>query len=103
MNGAAAGLILAFLLATAYGAGFHLLMGGPARRIPVYLLASWLGFTLGHFVGAILAFSWFKLGTVYLFTASLGAWVSLVLARWLSRPENTLEDTSYRPQDNDVG
>lgn len=87
MNGAAAGLILAFLLATAYGAGFHLFVGGPARRIPVYIIASWLGFTIGHFVGAVLGVTWFKLGTVHLLTASITAWVVLVLARWLSRPE----------------
>ncbi|MBK9054120.1 MAG: hypothetical protein IPL78_25365 [Chloroflexi bacterium] len=89
MNGAAAGLIFAFLLATAYGAGFHLLVGGPVRRIPTYIIASWLGFTIGHFVGAVLGITWFKLGTVHLLTASLTAWIMLVLARWLSRPEAT--------------
>lgn len=87
MNGAAAGLIFAFLLATAYGAGFHLLMGGPARRIPVYVVSAWVGFALGHFIGVVLGITWFKLGTVYLLTASLGSWAVLPLARWLSRPE----------------
>lgn len=87
MDGAAAGLIFAFLLATAYGAGFHLFVGGPARRIPIYIVASWIGFTVGHFVGAVLGISWFKLGTVHLLTASITAWLVLLLARWLSRPE----------------
>jgi hypothetical protein len=87
MNGAAAGLIFTFLLATAYGAGFHLLVGGPARRLPLYILASWLGFTIGHFLGAVVGITWFKLGTVHLLTASLGSWFTLALARWLSRPE----------------
>ena len=42
MSGAAAPLILGFLLATAYGAAFHLILGGPLRRILFYLLAAWL-------------------------------------------------------------
>ncbi|MBK9054169.1 MAG: hypothetical protein IPL78_25625 [Chloroflexi bacterium] len=96
MNGAAAGLIFAFLLATAYGAGFHVLVGGPARRLPLYMLAAWLGFTLGHFLGAVIGITWFKLGTVYLLTASLGSWITLVLARWLSRPEE-----AESPEGND--
>ena len=96
MNGAAAGLIFAFLLATAYGAGFHVLVGGPARRLPLYMLAAWLGFTLGHFLGAVIGITWFKLGTVYLLTASLGSWITLVLARWLSRPEE-----AESPEEND--
>ncbi|MCL4870109.1 MAG: hypothetical protein KJ063_14180 [Anaerolineae bacterium] len=92
MNGAAAGIVFAFLLATAYGAGFHLLMGGPARRIPIYIAAAWAGFTAGHFIGAVMGITWFKLGTIHLLTASLGAWAVLILARWLSRPEEMIGD-----------
>src|SRR5262249_27041139 len=34
-----------FILATLYGALFHLVLGGNARQLALYLLAGWLGFT----------------------------------------------------------
>lgn len=82
MIGAASGLVLGFLLATAYGAGFHLLLGGPARRILLYTLAAWIGFALGHFLGDLLNLDILKLGAVHLFSASLGAWIALI-SSWL--------------------
>lgn len=84
MAGIASALVLGFLLATAYGAGFHLLLGGPARRIVLYVLASWLGFTLGHFFGDFFNVEWLRLGALHLFSASLGAWIALLLSWWLT-------------------
>ncbi|MBE2221429.1 MAG: hypothetical protein IAF02_07810 [Anaerolineae bacterium] len=83
MNGTAAPLVLGFLLATAYGAGFHLLIGGPAKQIVIYILASWLGFIVGHFVGDLLNIEFLKLGALHLLTASLGSWLALILSWWL--------------------
>lgn len=82
MTGTASGLVLGFLLATAYGAGFHFILGGPARRILLYVLSAWLGFALGHVLGDLLNIDILKLGAVHLFSASLGAWIAL-LASWL--------------------
>lgn len=82
---AASGIILGFLLATAYGAGFHLLVGGPARRIPLYLGASWVGFAVGHFAGDYLNIEILRLGVLHLFTASLGSWIGLIFSRWMAR------------------
>jgi len=73
MTGIAAGFVLSFLLATAYGAGFHLIQGGPARRILLYILAAWIGFILGHFLGDFLNISLLQLGVIHLFSASLGS------------------------------
>ncbi len=83
MNGTAAGFVLGFLLATAYGAGFHLIIGGPAKRIIIYVLASWLGFAIGHFVGDLLNIEFLKLGALHLLAASLGSWLALILSWWL--------------------
>ncbi len=80
----ASGIILGFLLATAYGAGFHFLMGGPAKRILLYVLAAWIGFTIGHLAGDLLNLGLFKLGALNLFTASLGAWIALIASWWLA-------------------
>lgn len=89
MNGTAAAIVLGFLLATAYGAAFHLIIGGPAKRILVYVLASWLGFTLGHLLGDLLNIEFLKLGTLHLLTASLGSWLFLILSWWLFAQEET--------------
>ncbi len=76
------GLVLGFFLATAYGAGFHVIMGGRARRIILYVTASWVGFVLGHLVGDLLQIDILNLGAVHLLSASLGSWIAL-LASWL--------------------
>ena len=78
----ASALILGFFIATAYGAGFHLLMGGGARRLLLYVGASWIGFTLGHLAGDILGINLLKLGALHLFSASLGAWIALIVSWW---------------------
>lgn len=79
---AASGLILGFLLATAYGAGFHFILGGPARRIWLYVLAAWLGFTIGHFLGDLFHITLLKLGALNLASASLGTWIALAASYW---------------------
>lgn len=84
MTGTASGLVLGFFLATAYGAAFHLLMGGPARRILLYIFAAWLGFAAGHYLGDALGVDFLKLGALQLFSASLGAWVALLASWWLA-------------------
>ncbi|MBK8985754.1 MAG: hypothetical protein IPM39_06675 [Chloroflexi bacterium] len=88
MNGTASALVLGFLLSTAYGAGFHFILGGPARRIILYLLAAWMGFAIGHFLGDLLNIEFLKLGALHLFSASLGAWLALIASWWLAGQES---------------
>ena len=83
MSTLASGLVLGFLLATLYGAGFHLVMGGRPRKIILYLVASWIGFAIGHFVGDFFGIEVLKLGAVHLLTASLGSWIALLLVWFL--------------------
>jgi len=83
MTQAAAGLVLGFILATAYGAGFHFIKGGPARRIILYIVAAWVGFALGQFAGDWLNIEILRLGAVHLLTASVGAWLALFATQWL--------------------
>jgi len=82
--GAASGLVLGFLLASAYGAIFHLVFGGPVRRIILYLGAAWTGFFIGQLMGDFLNFELLKLGKIHLVSASVGAWVLLLVAHWLA-------------------
>lgn len=87
MSSTASGLVLGFLLATAYGAAFHLIIGGRPRKILLYILAAWVGFTLGQFVGDVIGVDVFQLGAINLLSASLGAWIALILSWFLSARE----------------
>ena len=73
-----------FILATLYGAAFHLLLGGDARRLALFLLSSWLGFTLGHIFGVIFAVDVLSIGPLHTFSATLGALLALFAARFLT-------------------
>ncbi len=88
MTQTASALVLSFLLASAYGAGFHMILGGPARRILLYMLAAWVGFGLGHFLGDLLNIELLKLGALHLFSASLGAWIALIASWWFVANES---------------
>ena len=78
------GLVLGFLLSTIYGAVFHLIIGGPPRRLLLYVAASWIGFAVGHLIGDLLGIELLKLGAIHLLAASIGSWVALILSWFLS-------------------
>ena len=84
MNSIASGIVLGFLLSTIYGAIFHLIIGGPPRKLLLYVLASWVGFAVGHFLGDLLGIEWLKLGVIHLLAASVGSWLALILSWFLS-------------------
>jgi uncharacterized membrane protein YjjP (DUF1212 family) len=72
---------LGFILATLYGAVFHLIFGGDARRLALFLLSGWVGFALGHMIGAILEINIFN---IHVASATGGALIALLAARVLS-------------------
>ncbi|MCB9451625.1 MAG: hypothetical protein H6672_09300 [Anaerolineaceae bacterium] len=73
-----------FILATLCGAIFHLIMGGDARRLALFLLAGWVGFLLGHILGGILGITLVTIGMLRVFPAILGALIALVVAQVLT-------------------
>lgn len=75
--------LLAFTLATLYGAAFHVWQGGSARRLALYLLAGWLGFTIGHFAGDALGIHLLQVGALNAFSATIGSLIALGTARML--------------------
>jgi hypothetical protein len=77
-------VIFGFILATLYGAVFHFILGGDARRLAFFLLASWLGFTLGHIFGLMFGINVFNIGPLRTFSATLGAWLAVSVARFLT-------------------
>lgn len=63
----------AFILATLTGAVFHLIVGGPARRLALFLLMAWLGFWLGQSLGVSLDIRLLMIGELRIFSAACGA------------------------------
>lgn len=78
-------IIFSFILATLYGAAFHLVSGGDARRLALFLLAAWLGFGLGHALGELFDLTLLDIGSLHMLPATVGAWLALVVARLLTR------------------
>jgi hypothetical protein len=81
-------LLFGFAVSTIFGASFHLWQGGGARRLALYLLAGWLGFALGHFVGGAIGLAVLKVGPLYMFSAVIGSAVALAAARVLVIADN---------------
>ena len=73
-----------FILATLFGAGFHLIMGGDARRLALFLLAGWIGFGLGQLVGSVIGINILNIGTLRIFSASIGALIALLVTHFLT-------------------
>lgn len=85
MPAPAPSIIFSFILATLYGAVFHLVSGGDARRLALFLLVAWLGFGLGHALGDLLNLTLLDIGPLHMLPATVGAWLALVVARLLTR------------------
>jgi hypothetical protein len=68
---------LGFILATLYGAIFHFIVGGDARRLALFLLSAWVGFTLGHLLGVLFEIDILNIGTLRIVAATFGALVAL--------------------------
>ncbi len=77
--------VFSFILATLYGAAFHLVSGGDARRLALFLLAAWLGFGMGHVLGEVFNVMLLDIGPLHILSATIGAWLALVVARILTR------------------
>ena len=72
-------LIFGFIVATLLGAAFHLVFGGDARRLALFLLGGWVGFGLGHVIGVIFGINALNIGTLRIVPASVGALLILTL------------------------
>ncbi len=70
----------AFIVATLLGAGFHLIVGGDARRLTLFLLSGWLGFALGQMVGNSMDIRLWLIGELRMLPGIVGAILTLILA-----------------------
>jgi len=77
-------LIFGLILSTLYGAVFHLIKGGGAGKLLLYLSVSWAGFWLGQFVASRFGLTLFSIGPLHLGIATLASFAFLFLGHWLS-------------------
>lgn len=79
-------LTFGFIIATLFGAVFHLIVGGDARRLAFFLLSGWVGFSLGHILGVAFEINILNIGSLRIFAASVGALIALSVAHFLTTP-----------------
>jgi hypothetical protein len=77
-------LVFGALLASLYGAVFHLWRDGGLGRLILYLVLSWAGFAAGELLGRALGWSFWSVGSLHLGMASVGSIVFLIVGYWLS-------------------
>ena len=80
------GFAFSALLATFYGATFHLLRGGGHGMLARYLFAAWGGFALGQAVGWLIGWQVLMLGQVHVVEGTLGSGVLMLIVHWLAAP-----------------
>jgi hypothetical protein len=80
-------ILFGLVLSTIYASGFHFWKGGNLGKLLIYIIISWLGFWLGHFVGTRIGLSFWTIGPINMGMATLGSLVFLFIGEWLSRVE----------------
>ncbi|MEJ2412264.1 MAG: hypothetical protein P8Y34_04610 [Anaerolineales bacterium] len=78
-------LIYSFLLATLLGAAFHFWKGGSGGRLLLMLILSWVGFFLGHQLGAFWGLNFLMIGPVQGGFGILGSILLLMIGNWISQ------------------
>ncbi|HHJ06427.1 MAG TPA: hypothetical protein ENK24_02895 [Anaerolineae bacterium] len=76
-------ILLIFLIGGAYGAAFHIWQGKSAKELFYYLPAGIIGFVLGQIVASYFNWQLYQIGPLHIIEASIGAWSTLFIARWL--------------------
>jgi len=79
-------IVLGFVISSLFGALLHLWRGGSPWRLLLYIVLSWAGFWVGHFLASALDWTFWNIGplnvglasVVSLFVLGIGYWLSLV-------------------------
>ena len=80
-------LMFGFVIATLYGALYHLVRGGAPWRLFLYLLLAWVGFAAGQILGGWLRWPLPQIGPLHAAAGTIGSLLFLGLGDWLSRIE----------------
>ncbi len=71
-------LLFAVLIASLYGAVYHLIRDGGPGQLLIYLLMAWAGFAVGHLLGVWRGWILLPVGPLNLGMATLGSLLVLV-------------------------
>ena len=80
-------LLFGMLIASLYGALFHLWRGGGPGRLSLYILLAWAGFWVGHYLASRIGWTFWSIGPLRLGMATLGSVFFLAIGYWLSLVE----------------
>jgi uncharacterized membrane protein YeaQ/YmgE (transglycosylase-associated protein family) len=86
-------LLFALLIALLCGAVFHILRGGSGWRLLLYLVLSVLGFAVGQALSMWRGWQLLTFGALDMGAGLIGSLIFLVLGDWLSRIENSSENS----------
>jgi hypothetical protein len=76
-------LIFGGLIATLYGAIFHLIRGGGLNRLIAYIIISWAGFWLGHFIAQRFEIGFINVGSLNLGIATITSFIFMIIGYWV--------------------
>ena len=96
------GAFLGLVIATLCGLLYHLVRGGPLRRLSLFVATAWVSFFSGHLVGNWIHWSALRLGTVNLPPALVATILGLIAADVLGRTSADLPPAGgLRPLDHE--
>lgn len=83
-------LIFGGLVATLYGAIFHLIRGGGLGKLLLYILLSWVGFFLGQYIGERTSWEFINIGALNLGIATITSVLFMIAGYWIfkGRPQS---------------
>jgi hypothetical protein len=76
-------IIFGILISTLCGSLVHLILGGNFRRLSLFILFSWAGFWVGHFVAVEMSWSVGDLGPLHLLPAMISSFIFTGIGFWL--------------------
>jgi len=80
-------LFLGFVISTLTGALFHLIVGGKAGKVLLFLILGWVGFWAGHFLAELAGIAVGSIGPLHIAAALAGSLLFLGIGYWLSMVE----------------
>lgn len=87
-------LIFGWIVATLVGALYHLWKDGGFWMLVVYIIASWIGFFLGHLAASKLGLDILAVGQLQMGGGIVGSILILFLAHWLGKVNQSSKSNS---------
>lgn len=82
--------LFGFIIATLLGALFHIWRDGGIGRLLLYLVLSWIGFLVGHWVANSFGLKIMSLGSVNLAGGIIGSVALLFLGHWIGKVDQNI-------------